>query len=99
MPLPDSEFERGKCSYKLLQYAAAGLPAVASPVGSNSAIIERTGMLGPSEASHWCDALQEVVSMSPAERLRRAEDARKLVVDEYSFQSHTEQWLSSIGGK
>ncbi len=34
-PLPDDPFTRGKCGFKLLQYFAVGLPAVASPVGVN----------------------------------------------------------------
>ena len=39
MPLHDDPYSRGKCGYKLLQYAAAGLPAVASPVGTNASIL------------------------------------------------------------
>jgi hypothetical protein len=35
-PLPDNRFTRGKCSFKVLEYAAAGLPVVASPVGTNA---------------------------------------------------------------
>jgi glycosyltransferase involved in cell wall biosynthesis len=35
MPLPDTPWTRGKCSYKLLQYMAAGVPFVASAVGMN----------------------------------------------------------------
>jgi glycosyltransferase involved in cell wall biosynthesis len=40
MPLVDEPFERGKCGYKLVQYMAAGIPVVASPVGINRQIIE-----------------------------------------------------------
>ena len=35
MPLSDDPFSRGKASYKLLQYMAAGVPSVASSVGMN----------------------------------------------------------------
>ena len=35
-PLPDDRFTRGKCTFKILEYAATGLPAIASPVGAHS---------------------------------------------------------------
>ena len=40
MPLADSPWSRGKCAYKLLQYLAAEVPAVASPVGANADLVE-----------------------------------------------------------
>ena len=40
MPLRDGPWERGKCGYKLIQYMACGLPAVASPVGANKRIVD-----------------------------------------------------------
>ena len=39
MPLTDDEFSRGKSAYKLLQYQAAGLPLIASPVGENKKVV------------------------------------------------------------
>jgi glycosyltransferase involved in cell wall biosynthesis len=35
MPLADDEWTRGKCAFKLLQYAAAALPCVATDIGAN----------------------------------------------------------------
>lgn len=39
MPLPDDAFARGKSAYKLIQYQAAGLPSLASPVGENRRVV------------------------------------------------------------
>lgn len=40
MPLTSDPFSEGKSAYKLLQYLAAGVPAVCSPVGMNSEVAE-----------------------------------------------------------
>ena len=44
-PLPDTEWSRGKCGLKLLQYMAVGKPVVTSPVGANREIV-RDGVEG-----------------------------------------------------
>lgn len=40
MPLCDSEWNRGKCAYKLLLYMACGAATVATPVGVNAEVLE-----------------------------------------------------------
>ena len=61
MPLPDSPFERGKCGLKLIQYMAAGLPVIGSPVGVNTKIVEdgQNGLLAESE-EEWYEALHRL---------------------------------------
>ncbi len=39
MPLFSNDWCRGKCSFKMLQYMASGLPVVVSPVGMNEEIL------------------------------------------------------------
>jgi glycosyltransferase involved in cell wall biosynthesis len=58
MPLDDGDWERGKCSFKMLQYMASGLPVVVSPVGMNRDVL-RHGSLGlaAQTGSEWYDSL------------------------------------------
>jgi glycosyltransferase involved in cell wall biosynthesis len=85
MPLPDGPFEKGKCGYKLIQYMAAGIPVVASPVGINSQIVEHgiNGFLASSE-SEWAQAL-EYLRDNPEERKRMGIAGRKKVETEYDL--------------
>lgn len=58
MPLAPSPWALGKCGFKMLQYMAAGIPVVVSPVGVNPEIL-RMGPLGfeASSQEDWYGAL------------------------------------------
>ncbi|MGH2272863.1 glycosyltransferase family 4 protein [Anaerohalosphaeraceae bacterium U12dextr] len=62
-PLPDDQFTRGKCGFKILQYFAAGLPVIASPVGINADFLMggKTG-LAAVEQDEWIDAITVLVN-------------------------------------
>lgn len=61
-PLPDNCFTRGKCGFKMLQYFAAGLPVIASPVGVNETFIKESGAgLLASTPSQWKDAIEKMI--------------------------------------
>lgn len=59
MPLPSDEWSLGKCSFKMLQYMAAGLPVVVSPVGMNVEVLSM-GDIGFPAVTHddWYEALR-----------------------------------------
>jgi glycosyltransferase involved in cell wall biosynthesis len=61
-PLADDPFTRGKCGFKILQYQAAGLPVVASPVGVNAQYVQdgTTGFL-VRDAAQWVDKLSALI--------------------------------------
>ena len=64
MPLPaDDAFAAGKSAYKLLQYLAAGIPSIASPVGENRVVVRpgETGFLAASPAE-WKQAFQTIIA-------------------------------------
>jgi glycosyltransferase involved in cell wall biosynthesis len=41
MPLFDTNWERGKCSFKMLQYMACGIPVLVSSVGMNNEVLSK----------------------------------------------------------
>ncbi|MCB1741409.1 MAG: glycosyltransferase family 4 protein [Gammaproteobacteria bacterium] len=89
MPLVDTPFQRGKCGTKLLQYMAAALPAIASPVGMNREIIGRSGagMLAAT-TDEWRDAIMQLGDPAMRERLGLA--GRAYCTEHY----HLDRWTS-----
>lgn len=61
-PLPDNPFTRGKCSFKVLEYSAAGLAVIASPVGTNSDHVRDnvTGFLA-ANVSEWITKITKLI--------------------------------------
>lgn len=89
MPLLDDEFQKGKCGLKLLQYMAAALPTVASPVGVNKSIVRHgvTGMVAARE-EEWHRALELLIRDSRV-RARMGRAGRQICEQEYSVN----RWL------
>lgn len=85
MPLADNPWSRGKCALKLLQYMAAGVPAVASPVGVNRDILAdgENGRLADGE-EEWLGALL-ALARSPSLRARLGAAGRRTVEARYSL--------------
>jgi glycosyltransferase involved in cell wall biosynthesis len=70
MPLTDDEWSRGKCAFKLLQYMAASLPCVASPIGANTeAVIDGVNGFHAATVEDWEGRLEELI-VSPELRAR-----------------------------
>lgn len=87
MPLPDDEWARGKCAFKLVQYMACGVPVVASRVGANIDLVtEDCGFLA-STVDQWVGAIRQLWEQ-PLTRKSMAEASRNRVVDHYSLQSN-----------
>lgn len=84
MPLDDSVFARGKCSYKMLLYMACGLPVVVSPVGMNAEVLKMGNVgFGPAGEQDWADNLSELLS-SPQLRLDMGRAGREIIMQHFS---------------
>lgn len=86
MPLEDTEFTRGKCSYKMLLYMACALPVVVSPVGMNTEVLGQGSVgFGASCDSDWVDHLNALLR-NPELRTRMGASGRQVVVQHYSVE-------------
>ena len=88
MPLADTEWNRGKCGGKIVQYMSIGIPSVNSPVGINSEIIEE-GVNGCLAAGRdeWVDKLGRLIEDAGLRR-RMGENARTTAEERFSNQAN-----------
>ena len=78
-PLPDNRFTRGKCGFKILQYFAAGLPVIASPIGVNRDLIEKSGAgILANTPQQWQDAIVNL-AQHPELRKQMGQKARQFI--------------------
>ncbi len=100
-PLPDDVWTRGKAGYRCIQYAAAGLPTVASPVGAQREVVldGDTGVWARTPAT-WEKALRRLCNdiglrrrMGAAARAAAARYSLPLFAQRYSDLLHL---LSSL---
>jgi glycosyltransferase involved in cell wall biosynthesis len=85
MPLPDDDWARGKCAFKLIQYMACAVPVIASPVGANIDVVNKKCGILASNAREWLEAFR-LLRDKPAMRLNMGESGRDRVVHHYSLQ-------------
>lgn len=94
MPLKDDAWNEGKCGFKLIQYLALGIPALASPIGVNKKIIVNgeNGYLCASD-EEWIQHLKELMYNKEL-RKEMGENGRAKIVREYSIASNSRNFIN-----
>jgi len=71
MPLPEEDaFAKGKSAYKLIQYMAAGLPVIASPVGENCRVVTPEAGFLADDPPEWAEAIRRITDPALREGAR-----------------------------
>ncbi|MCH2042652.1 MAG: glycosyltransferase [Saprospiraceae bacterium] len=93
MPLEDTEWAKGKCGFKAIQYMALGMPALVSPVGVNATIVEH-GITGYhcNTAEDWEQYLTLLLEDSLL-RIQLGKAAQAKIEAEYSVNAYKQAFL------
>ncbi|MFL5728558.1 MAG: glycosyltransferase family 4 protein [Cytophagaceae bacterium] len=94
MPLEEDPWSKGKCGFKALQYMALGIPALVSPVGVNTLIVDdgKNGFICRTEQD-WYEKMEYLLKNEQA-RTQLGREAREKVIKHYSVESNTVNFLS-----
>lgn len=95
-PMPDTPWTLGKCGFKAIQYLAAGVPTICSPVGVTSEIVAdgRSGVWARTDAE-WAGALDRLLA-DAAERRRMGACGRQDVRAQWSRQVHAPRLVDAV---
>ena len=94
MPLLDDPWAQGKCAFKALQYMALGIPALVSPVGMNTEVVQdgHNGYVCRAPAD-WHERLRQLLT-DALHRQALGLAARATIEQRYSVQSNTPNFLN-----
>lgn len=93
MPLVDDKWANGKCGFKALQYMSLGIPAIVSPVGVNTKIVDHE------VNGYVCDTIEEWENtlrlvLSDKKKVKEvAKNSRRKIIDNYSVLSNKENFI------
>jgi len=92
MPLEDSMWTRGKCSYKMLLYMACGIPVAVSRVGMNHELLTEADVgIGAVNNDEWLSGLMMLMNDAEA-RAEFGNAGRRLVLNKYSLHACNNTW-------
>lgn len=96
MPMPDTEWTRGKCAFKAILYMSMGIPVVASPVGVNKDIIidGNNGYLAGTD-DEWERKLASLIDDGQL-RERMGNAGRETVVEKFSLAANSDRFVSAL---
>ena len=95
MPLLDNAWARGKCAFKLIQYMACGVPAIASPVGANTDVLNESCGIFANSSEQWLQALRYMRD-NPEKRKAMGRLARERIESDFSLQRNLPLMASTI---
>lgn len=95
MPLENTEWEKGKCGFKLIQYMACGLPVVASGSPANEEIVNSNCGFLANNNQDWLEHLSFLLANSST-RSNLGLNGRNRIFRDYSYQSWAPKFIEIV---
>jgi len=96
MPLPNTDFAKGKGGFKIIQYMGVGVPVVCSPVGVNAEIVQDgiNGFLANTK-EEWIEKLSLLIENESLREIigRRG---RETIKDKYTIEVNAPKFIQVI---
>jgi len=98
MPIDDSLWSRGKCSYKMLLYMACGVPVVVSPFGMNREVLAlgKPGF-GAIDDRSWSECLSWLLD-NPENARQMGVAGRRIVEEHFSLRASAPRLAGFLKG-
>lgn len=93
MPLTMDKWANGKCGFKALQYMSLGIPAIVSPVGVNTQIVDHN------INGYICDSIEDwektlrTILFNKSNIKDLAKNSRQKIIDKYSVLSNKNNFI------
>jgi len=99
MPLENTLWELGKCSYKLIQYMGCGIPVVASAVGMNNEVVQngKNGFL-VNDDNEWIQRLCDLI-IDKQMRVSLGKFGRETVIEKFSLEKNSSILLAVLNNE
>ncbi len=96
MPLLDTEWNRGKCAFKAIEYMACGVATICSAVGESNYLI-KDGINGflAKDAKEWYNKL-ELLILNKEIRKKLGKNGQITIRDNYSYQVNISKLISVL---
>lgn len=91
VPLLDTKFNRAKSYLKALEFAAMGIPVIASPTPANRELSKTIPMFLPTTPDEWYTDIVELVN-TPDLRVAVSVLASERISEHHTYEANSEKW-------
>lgn len=93
MPLLNTDFNKGKCGFKLIQYMACGIPTISTPLIANVKINRNKKNLHASNSDEWLQCFEKIAEQKEYYREIVGKENRDIAKSFYSAEANYTKYI------